>query len=79
MRKPEENDTMLFLSQFKTALVDQDIIDTAGRLYRTWHPSHGIDLNDAILAATVMKTGGKLYCQNVKHYPMPDIIVEKGW
>jgi hypothetical protein len=79
MRKHEENDTMLFLSQFKTAPVDQDTIDTASRLYRTWHPSHGIDVNDAILAATVMKTGGKLYCQNVKHYPMPDIVVERGW
>jgi predicted nucleic acid-binding protein len=79
MRKNEENDTMLFLSQFKTAPVDQDIIDTASKLYRTWNPSHGIDIHDAILAATVMKTGGKIYCQNVKHYPMPDIVVERGW
>lgn len=79
MRKDEEKDTLLLLSQFKTAPVDQDIIDTAAKLYRTWNPSHGIDINDAILAATVMKNGGKIYCQNVKHYPMPDIVVERGW
>jgi hypothetical protein len=79
MRKNEEKSTLLFLSQFKTAAVDQDIIDAAGKIYREWNPSHGIDVNDAILAATVMKTGGKIYCQNIKHYPMPDIVVERGW
>lgn len=79
MRKHEEENTMLFLSQFKTAGVDQEIIDSAGRIYREWNPSHGIDVNDAILAATAMKTGGKIYSMNTKHYPMPDIVVERGW
>lgn len=40
---------------------------------------HGIDVNDAILAATVAATGGKIITQNVKHYPMPDIAVVKAW
>ena len=79
MRKKEEKSTMLFLSQFKTSIVDQEIIDAAGNIYRKWNPSHGIDVNDAILAATAMKTGGKIYCQNTKHYPMVDIVVERGW
>jgi hypothetical protein len=48
-------------------------------LYRKWHPSHGIDVNDAILAATIEITGGKLYTLNVKHYPMEDIIIQKPW
>ncbi len=79
MRPEEESSTELFLSQFKTASVDQSIIDQAGKLYRKWNPSHGIDINDAILAATVQSTGGKIYCLNVKHYPFNDIPVQKAW
>ncbi len=79
MRPEEERDTLLFLSQFKTASVDQTIVDSAGSLYRKWHPTHGIDINDALLAATVIKTGGRLYTLNKKHYPMSDVVVEQGW
>lgn len=78
-RSREVEFTLLFLSQFKTAPVDQSCIELASRLYRKWNPGHGIDVNDAILAATVIQTGGKIFCQNKKHYPMPDVIVEKGW
>ena len=34
MRPDEESDTLLFLAQFKTAAVDQQIIDKAGEFYR---------------------------------------------
>jgi hypothetical protein len=54
-------------------------VDAAAIFYRRWHRSHGIDVNDAIFAATVAATGGKIYTQNVKHYPMPDVAVIKGW
>jgi len=77
--RPEEEETLLFLSQFKTATVDQEIVDTAGVLYRRWHPSHGIDVNDAFLAATAIQTGGRIFCLNIKHYPMPDVLVSKAW
>ena len=77
MRPEEEKDTILFLAQFKTASIDQSCVDAAGVLYRKWNPSTGLDINDAILAAQVMHTGGKIYCLNKKHYPMPEIIVEK--
>lgn len=79
MRPEEEAATVAFLSQFRTASVDQGVVETAGRLYRHWHPSHAIDPNDALLAATVQTTGGKIYCLNTRHYPMPDLIVEKAW
>ncbi len=75
----EIEETELFLSHFKTASVDQKTIDIAGALYRKWNPSHGTDINDAILAATVMQTGGKIYCLNTKHYPMADLVVERAW
>ena len=79
MRPREEEATELFLSQFKTASVDQSIVDLGGWLYRQWHPSHGIDVHDALLAATAMKTGGIIYCLNKKHYPMPDLTVHRAW
>ncbi len=79
MRPEEEKETELFLSQFRTQAVDQEIIDKAGMLYRKWNPTHGIDVNDAILAATVMETGGLIYTLNIKHFPMPEINVQKAW
>jgi hypothetical protein len=79
MRPNEEARTAAFLSQFQTQAVTQDIVDCAGALYRQWHSRHGVDVNDALLAATVLKTGGKIITQNLKHYPMPDIVVQSGW
>lgn len=79
MRENEETDTMDFLSLFRTHPVDQAIIDQAGKFYRKWNPSHGIDPNDAILTATVALYGGRIITQNTSHYPMPNIIVQKGW
>ncbi|MBN2417932.1 MAG: PIN domain-containing protein [Deltaproteobacteria bacterium] len=79
MRPEEEEGTLLFLSQFKTALIDQKIIDMAGDFYREWNPRNGMDINDAILAAGAMQDGGKIYTLNIKHYSIPDIIVQKGW
>ena len=79
MRPGEVAPTRTFLSRFKTEAVTQTIVDHGGELYRRWHPSHGIHVNDAMLAATVAATGGMIYTLNVKHYPMPDVSVVKGW
>ena len=79
MKPEEETRTLLFLSQFKTASIDQRIVDVAAMLYRRWQPSHGLDINDAILAATIMQTGGQIFCLNTKHYPMPGLLVKKAW
>jgi len=79
MKPEEETATLLFLSQFKTAPIDQRIVDAAAMLYRRWQPSHGLDINDAILAATVIQTGGQIFCLNTKHYPMPGVLVKKAW
>jgi predicted nucleic acid-binding protein len=79
MRSGEEAATLSFLSRFRTEAVGQGIVDAAGALYRRWHPSYGIDVNDAILAATAAATGGRIYTQNLKHYPMPEVVVVRGW
>jgi len=79
MRPAEESSTLLFLAQFQTASVDQQIIDKAGEFYRKWNPCNGTDVNDAILAATVLRTGGQIYTLNSKHYPMPEVTVQRAW
>ena len=79
MRPAEESSTLLFLAQFQTASVDQHIIDKAGEFYRKWNPRSGTDVNDAILAATVLRTGGKIFTLNSKHYPMPEVAVQRAW
>ena len=79
MRPNEEEQTHALLSRIQTAAVDQAIIDEAGKLYRKWNPSHGVDANDAILAATARIKGGQIHTLNLKHYPMKDIMVVKAW
>ena len=79
MRPEEETRTLQFLSQFGTEPIDQTLIDEAGRLFRKWNPSHGIDVNDALLAASARRSGGVVFSLNTKHYPMPDLVVRKPW
>jgi hypothetical protein len=79
LRPREVEPTMLLLSRFETAPVTRAVVDLAGELYRRWHPSHGTGIHDAMLAATALETGGKIYTLNVKHYPMPDLVVVRGW
>ena len=79
MRPHEEEKTLQLLSLFQTAPVDQQVVNVAGQIYRDWNPSHGVDIHDALLAATTMATGGKIYTLNTKHYPMPNIVIEKAW
>src|SRR5579859_5240105 len=73
MKPGEEPHTLKALSRFKTHPLTQAIMDRGARLYHQWNPSHGTDQNDAILAATVEATGGRLYTLNTKHFPMPHI------
>jgi predicted nucleic acid-binding protein len=79
VREGDEDPTSLLLSQFKTATIDQRIVDSAAKLYRDWRPSHKLDMHDALLAATVMETGGTVFTLNKKRFPMPDIVVKQAW
>ena len=79
MRPEEEEATLAFLSLFQVAAVDQRVVDSAAGLYRRWHPSHGIDIHDAMLAATALVSGGTIFTLNSKHFPMPEIISQRAW
>lgn len=78
-RPNEEAATRRLLDQFKTAPIDRAVVDAAATLFQRWHASHGVDEHDALLAATVLKAGARLVTQNVKHFPMEGLAVERGW
>jgi hypothetical protein len=78
-RPNEETPTKAFLSLFHTAAVTETIVDRAAVLFKKWNPTHGTDVADAILAATAVETGGKILTLNAKHFPMPEVLVERAW
>jgi predicted nucleic acid-binding protein len=79
MRPDERNVTIEFLSLIHTEPLTEGIVDLGGTFFRRWRPSHAIDMNDALLAATAASTGGKILTLNMKDFPMPDIVVERAW
>lgn len=79
MRPEEEEKTKLLLSLFKTEPVTQSTVDCAARLYRQFKPSHGVDINDCLLAANAIETGGIIFTLNTKHYPMSEVVVKQAW
>lgn len=55
------------------ALGDTQIERQAGDLMRRFRPSHGLELGDALIAATASLHGLRLWTRNRKHYPMRDL------
>ena len=78
VRTGEEEFTDLLLSQFKTASIDQRIVDSAAKLYWKWRPGHKLDMHDVLLAATVMETGGTVFTLNKKHFADDRYRSEEG-
>ena len=79
MRPNETAATLRLMAQFQTHPVTEDVVDHAGAIFRRWHPSHAIDVNDALLAAMAIGLHARLFTLNVKHYPVPGLNVVKGW
>lgn len=79
MKASEEKCTLELLSLFHTEPVTEEVVDLAATFNRQWRSSHGIDVNDAILAATAVLTGGRIITLNTKHFPMPGVSAERGW
>ncbi len=59
-----------FISLFPVFPVTLGIAKSGGLLRRDYHPSHGVRLADALLAATALAHNAQLKTLNVKHYPM---------
>lgn len=75
MREGEEARTEQLLSLFVVLPVNEAVGRQAAAYLRQFRRSHGIDLGDALIAATARLHGAELFTRNVKHYPMPNVQV----
>jgi predicted nucleic acid-binding protein len=73
MRQGEEERTEALLALFTLLEIDAGIARQAGNYLRLFRSSHGIDLGDALIAATAKSFEATVVTRNVKHYPMADI------
>lgn len=58
------------LQTFRILPLDAEIAGRGGLLRRDFGRSHGVGLNDGLIAATAEVHGLKLASLNLKHYPM---------
>lgn len=66
----EEARIDIVLATFQEVPVGPEVFKGAGVLLRHYNRSRGLDIPDAIIAATAEHLGLKLATLNVKHYPM---------
>ena len=58
------------LGKFSQIDLSAKIAAHGGLLRRDWGKSHGVGLNDALIAATAIQTERVLLSLNAKHFPM---------
>jgi hypothetical protein len=46
----------------------------AGEYLRHYRKSHAVEMADALIAASAVANGARLWTRNRKHYPMPEIV-----
>ena len=79
MRQYEESIIDKLLEIFKEVSVSKEIAYLAGLYMNKYMKSHGINVPDAIIAASARNLNACLYTLNPKHFPMQDIKLEKPY
>lgn len=59
-----------FMLAFQVTSIDDRLAKEGGLMRKKYHPSHGVGLADALIAATALDRGAKLITFNDRHYPM---------
>ena len=78
-RPGEEQILRDFLDAFERISLDDQIAEGAGRYMSLYRRSHGINIADAIIAASALARGAVLYILNDRHFPMDDLKVIKPY
>lgn len=70
-----------FLSGFKISFLPKDISEQALAWMREFRSSHGVEINDMLIAATAFSTDTAFISKNQKHYQfLPDLnLLEYPW
>ena len=78
--RPGEDEILQeFLDAFDRVGLDDIIAEEAGRYMSQYRKSHGINITDAIIAATALAREAVLYTLTDRHFPMNDIKVIKPY
>jgi predicted nucleic acid-binding protein len=75
MRSGEEAQTEGLLALFTVLDADEATARQAGHYLRQFRQSNGIELGDALIAASAKLAGAEVITRNRKHYPMSDISI----
>jgi predicted nucleic acid-binding protein len=68
------------LSSLKVLPLDENSATQGGLIRRDFGKSHGLGLNDALIAATAIQHACVLFTLNVKHYPtLPGDQVQRAY
>lgn len=71
VRDGKERDALERLSiAFRVIPLSRAMAAQGGLHRRQFGPSHGVQLSDALIAATVEAVQGELFTLNIKHFPM---------
>ena len=73
VKPSEETAVAAAFSVMRCAPVAAAIARRAGDYLRTFNRSHGVELGDALIAATAAELNFPLWTRNRKHYPMKDL------
>ena len=72
--RPNEYDTLSNLFRALTCIpIDAEAGRQAGVYLRQYRRSHGIEIADALIAASAAANRAELWTQNRKHYPMKEV------
>ena len=72
--RPNEHDALnnLFAALTCTS-IDEETGRQAGRYLQQYRRSHGVEIADALIAASTVANRAELWTRNRKHYPMKDV------
>ena len=73
VRPREEHQLAAMFTSLSCLPVDEAVGQRAGDYLRQFARSHGVQLGDALIAATASTHGIALWTRNRKHYPMRDV------
>jgi predicted nucleic acid-binding protein len=70
----EHEATTAFFESIECLPIDGAIGRLAGSYLKQFRKSHGLELADALIAASAVQNDAALWTRNKKHYPMKEIL-----